>query len=449
MNPTTTILPRILLIDDNSEIHEDFQKILAPGGRQNRTLNDIEAEMFGDNAVQPGPVSFELSSALQGEQAYRMVQESLQEGRPYAMAFVDGRMPPGWDGVETIRRIWEVDRDLQIVICTAYADYSWKQIIDKLGQSDSLLILKKPFDNVEAIQLAHALTHKWRLNREARLKMETLNQLVSQRTADLEAANARLLDTNRRLEAASRAKSLFLAMMSHELRTPMNGVLGMAEILSQTPLNEEQRECIESIRFSGDSLLSIISDILDYSRSEAGQLTLEPEPFDLRGAVDQAVKILQPRVVEKGLTLGVVETTPLPTPLIGDPGRVRQILLNLIGNAVKFTETGSIEVRLLCEAETATHAAVRLEIQDTGIGVSPEAQAVLFQPFTQADLSLTRRHGGTGLGLAISQQLVALMKGEIGMRSAVGQGSTFWFNLRLEKPAAAAGTMEQRGSVAA
>ena len=157
----------------------------------------------------------------------------------------------------------------------------------------------------------------------------------------------------------------------------------------------------------------------------------------------------RPRALEKALTLGVVETTPLPTPLIGDPGRVRQILLNLIGNAVKFTEAGSIEVRLLCEAETASHAVVRLEIQDTGIGISPEAQAGLFQPFTQADLSLTRRHGGTGLGLAISQQLVALMKGEIGVRSAVGQGSTFWFSLRLEKSAAAAGTMVQGGSVAA
>src|SRR4051812_22388752 len=216
-NPAPEKNLRILVVDDNRSIHSDFQKILA----DERTIDKaraMEAALFGEPTDTRRAIRFELDSAYQGKDGFEMVQRARAEGRPYAMAFMDIRMPPGWDGIETTARIWEVDPEVQIVICTAYSDYSWDQMSDKLGHSDKLVILKKPFDNVEALQLATALTEKWHLARQARSQVENLERLVDERTKELRIAKEAA-------EAAAKAKSEFLANMSHEIRTPMNGVI--------------------------------------------------------------------------------------------------------------------------------------------------------------------------------------------------------------------------------
>ncbi len=232
----------------------------------------------------------------------------------------------------------------------------------------------------------------------------------------------------------SRLKSQFLANMSHEIRTPMNGVLGMAGLLFKTALTQKQRDFVQAIRISGDHLLSIINDILDFSKLEAGEMQLETLDFELNNCLETVVDLLAAQAEDKGLEMAVLINPEVPRYLQGDPGRLRQVLLNLMGNALKFTAIGEVVLRVYLQSTTKKTVLLRFEVSDTGIGIPIEAQQKLFQAFSQVDASTTRQYGGTGLGLVISKQLVHLMGGEIGVKSSAEVGSTFWFTVKFNQP---------------
>lgn len=422
---------RILLIDDNEAIHEDFRKILCPRANDD-SLVAAEAELFGDETASDADARYELVSALQGSDGLALVKDAVERGTPFAVAFVDVRMPPGWDGVETVERIWQVDPRLQVVLCTAFSDHSWQQIVRRLGRSDQFLILKKPFDVIEAQQLALTLTTKWNLARAAEGHEAALEASVEMKTRQL-------AKVRQAADAVVQARNQSLVRISQGFRPPMNAILQFAEqLMEQGDISKAppvRVEAINTILHSGKRLLVLIDNLFDYSKIETGRMELVRVDFDLHEVVRTTVKTFAAAAARKSLDLRWQIDDSVPRHVVGDASRLAQILSNLIDNAIEFTEQGSVDVRVTLESVQDPITIVRFAINDTGIGIAMDQLDRLFQPFSQVEGPSGQRSNSAGLGLAISRRLVELHGGNIEVCSAPGEGSTFEFTVELIRTA--------------
>jgi signal transduction histidine kinase len=417
LSPDNPVNRRILVVDDNPSIHQDFRKILVRSQPASLDLDAEAAALFGDLAPARQDDGFTVDVAHQGQEALEMIRRARAEQRPYALAFVDMRMPPGWDGLTTITHAWEADPELQTVICTAYSDRSWEEIQSTLSTRDRWLVVKKPFDTIEVLQLAHALTEKWTLARLASLKLESLEQLVQKRTAELQQAH--------------RVQSEFLANASHELLTPLNAVSGFLDLLNTTPLDDEQHDYLREAKAGGKRLHSLLLKILDFNRADAGTLAVTRGEFTPRDLLQAAATDGESAAAKKGLELRTVASPLASQPWQGPKEIVHSVLGLLLDNAIKFTPRGSVTLR----ADTCADG-LQFSVQDTGVGLSPQQLEWIQIPFAQVDGSTNRRSTGLGLGLPLAQRLVRAMGGELRLEAAPDHGLLATFTVKASAAAA-------------
>ena len=442
---------RILIVDDNAAIHEDFRKILAPEAADSQAIDDLESLMFGDAAPEAQTL-FELAHAHQGQEALVRVEESLAAGRPFALAFVDIRMPPGWDGIETITRLWAVNPELQIVICTAYSDYAWDSITQQLGSSDSLVILKKPFDHMEALQLAHALTNKWNLARQAALRVDELEQMVARRTAELESAQEQ-----RRQAYKMEAVGRLAAGIAHDFNNLLTVIQGYSSLqLARLSAESDVAQAFGHISTAAERAANLTRQLLAFSRKQV----MQPRLLRLNDRLSDLEPILRP-LLGAHIALRFDLAPELP-PLHADPTNLDQIILNLTLNARDaMPHDGSIVVKsalvqvpresLPASADSSQPGAyLCITIADTGVGMDDETVRHIFEPFFT-----TKEVGqGTGMGLATVQGIAQQHGGWVAVESAPGEGSAFHVflpasaeALAAPQPAAPASVLRGSGTV--
>ena len=413
---------RLLVVDDNPSIHADIRKILGRPAASGTSLAEDMALLFDEEESETGAAAFEIESAFQGQEGLAKVEQALAAQRPYALAFVDIRMPPGWDGIETIKRVWQRDPDLQVVICTAYSDYSWEEMFRQLGRSDSLVILKKPFDNIEVLQLAHALTQKWRLNHEVKNHLRDLDKLVRQRTDELQKTNEQLRQSQK-MEAVGQ----LAAGIAHDFNNILTVIQGNASLLLDTnPLESNDRPCVEAISSSAQRAAKLVRQLLTFSR----QQLVQTEPMNIADTLSAVAEML-PRILEETVKVKVDVSPNLPL-ILADAGMMEQMLMNLAVNARDAMPNGGLlaisgtAINVSAEMargnqEVSPGEFICLKVADTGSGIPPEVLRRIFEPFFT-----TKPIGkGTGLGLATVYGIAKQHKGWVKVESEVGKGSAF------------------------
>lgn len=461
---------RILLIDDTPSIHVDFRKILTPIPVQHLELDEMEVALFGAEAKSASAL-FELDSAFGGQEGLGKLKFALKENRPYAMAFVDMRMPDGWDGAQTIEYLWQEDPRLQVVVCTAYSDYSWDELLDRLQAHDRLLILKKPFDNIEVQQMANTLLTKWDMTERASVQMDHLGQMVERRTRQFKEASVELqreIDERKQLESqlvqSEKLASLgqLAAGVAHEINNPIGFIssnlgcldgyfkqlqemldayraaeasISSPEVIERLNLLRERVE-LEFLREDIPLLIKeskdgisrvgqIVKDLKDFSRVDSSQ---EWQWANLQQGIESTLNIVANELKYKADVVKEYQVLPEIECL---PSQINQVIMNLIVNASQAIgpERGTITLRTGLEGET-----VWIEVADTGSGIEPQYLQKIFDPFFT-----TKPIGqGTGLGLSLSYGIVKKHHGDISVRSEVGAGTTFRVELPVHQTKAAA-----------
>jgi two-component system, NtrC family, sensor kinase len=422
---------RILIIDDNPAIHEDFRKILCA---EDDDVDQAEAEFFGRATPTPARPIFEIDSAYQGEEGVAALCRAVEEGRPYAMAFVDVRMPPGIDGVETAELLWQLCPELQVVICTAYSDYSWHAMISRLCNRDRLLVLKKPFASLEALQLACALCEKWELAREACDRLADTERIVGERTRELRETNERLqgeMEQRKQAESnllrAQRLESIgtLASGIAHDLNNMLAPILMAADLL-RAQMPEKCQELVSLIENSAGRAAGVVKQVLTFARGIEGK-RLPIAPKELIREMEKIVSETFPRLI------GLKYIVPSNLPLIeGDSTQLHQVLLNLSLNARDAMPDGGTLRFEVSEIEVDEHYAsmtpgarsgsyVRFRVSDTGAGIPRHLLEKIFDPFFT-----TKPLGkGTGLGLSTAVGIIKSHEGFIDVQSEVGKGTTF------------------------
>jgi signal transduction histidine kinase len=412
---------RILIADDEPSILNAYSSVLRANGKQtpDHGLDDLEAELFGDDREQADQ-SYELELCQQGQQAVTAVKRAAAAGRPFSVAFLDVRMPPGMSGVDTAKEIRTIDPGLNIVFVTGYSDTDPRDMAKIVPPVERLFYVAKPFQPLELQQFASALSNKWRAEQD----LVAAHEMLKRQYSELELANVELAAAKHKAEAASRMKTEFLANVSHELRTPLNSIIGFSEMIDNEahgPIgNDRYRSYIRDINSSGQHLLGVVNDILDISKIEVGEFELQEDQVDIAEIVELSMRVIDERASRAGVILKSDISPSLPA-LRGDARRVRQILLNLLSNSVKFTASGGA---VSVHASRAAGGGLTVSVVDTGIGIAPEDMEKAMMPFGQVDGRLNRKYEGTGLGLPLAKSLTELHDGRFTVRSAIGKGTT-------------------------
>jgi two-component system, NtrC family, sensor kinase len=426
---------RILVIDDNPSIHEDIRKILRCHERA-VDLDEAAAAVFGDEEPRRLEVCYQVDAALQGQEGLRMMEAATAAGQPYAMAFVDVRMPPGWDGVETISRIWKQFPELQVVICTAYSDHCWEDMIRAMGRSDNLLILKKPFDSIEVMQLANALTQKWTLNHQITCRLNDLDQLVVQRTSELQRANEQLkkeiaeqvrLENQLRQAQKMEAVGQLAAGVAHDFNNILTVVQGNTSLLlASKEAGSAEGQALQKIASAAQRAATLVGQLMTFCRKQV----VEMRPLHLGDSFANFAEML-PQILTRKVKIDVHAPPTLPL-INADTSMIEALLMNLAVNSRDaMPEGGILSITAApvtigpAEAAGQTEARegefVRLSVIDTGCGIAPEILPRIFEPFFT-----TKAVGkGTGLGLATVYGIVKQHEGWVEVQSQVNHGTAF------------------------